>query len=131
MSGRGSGRGRGRGRGRGGAAGGRGGAAGGRGRGGRGASRGRGRGSRGRGSAQSANTDDWGVTQEGAQQVATLSVEDNLREYFTGTASFQQHYDAQDVNRPRYAAGMAVLEQNGVEINQSMLNTENQRHCYG
>ena len=38
-----------------------------------------------------------------------------------GTASFNQHYEGQDANITRYAAGMAVLDKNGVEISQSKL----------
>lgn len=92
-----------------------------RGRGGRG--RGRGRGGRGRGrgggGAAAINTDETtGISGEGKDKVQ-LDLNKDIKEFFVGTASFEQHHDAQESNRTRYAAGMAVLSQNGVKVSQS------------
>ena len=48
-----------------------------------------------------------------------LNINTNLKKFFVGTASFEQHFKAQQENRRRYAAGMKVLEKNGVDISQS------------
>ena len=48
-----------------------------------------------------------------------FDVNENVTDYFTGSASVDQHFKAQTENRDRYAAGMVVLQKNGVEIVQS------------
>ena len=111
------GRGRGRGRGQGARGGSRG-----RGRGGRGGSRGRGFGARGRSrvtaiASDTKPTDEWGVDKQEVDE--TLDIDTNLKQFFVGTASFEQHYRAQQQNRRRYAAGLQVMKQNGVEVSQS------------
>ena len=116
MSGRGRARGRGRGRG---ASRGRGGS---RGR-GRGGSGGRGAGRGGRGGyvagRQHSNASSDDKTIEVAEVDVTLDIHKDIKKFFVGTASFSQHFDAQNENKQRYAAGMAVLEKSGVEISQS------------
>lgn len=39
-----------------------------------------------------------------------------MTSYFVGSVSADQHYAGQEQNRDRYAAGMAVLEKNGVDV---------------
>ncbi|XP_069106344.1 uncharacterized protein [Argopecten irradians] len=90
----------------------------GRGRGGRG--RAVGRGSRrgvSRPSASGSSTD--GASSENKVEVKELSVDTDLQAFFVGNASVAQHYVAQNQNTERYAAGMAVLQKNGVEIAQN------------
>ena len=48
-----------------------------------------------------------------------LDVDKDVLSYFVGTVSTEQHYAGQEKNRDRYAAGMAVLQKNRVEIAQS------------
>ncbi|KAL3857791.1 hypothetical protein ACJMK2_012426 [Sinanodonta woodiana] len=108
MRGRGRGRRGGRGRGRS-ASGGRGRSGGRRGRGGR------------RGGAHSAPPRG---TDSDAKDVAEteqkeLDVEKNVKDFFVGNVSIEQHYKGQEQNRDRYAACMAVLEDSGVEIAQN------------
>lgn len=43
----------------------------------------------------------------------------DVTSYFVGSVSADQHYEGQEQNRDRYAAGMAVLQKNGVDIAQS------------
>jgi hypothetical protein len=50
------------------------------------------------------------------QVVKDLNVNDEVTSYFVGSVSADQHFDGQEQNRDRYAAGMAVLEKNGVDI---------------
>lgn len=50
----------------------------------------------------------------------SLDVNKELKEFFVGTsASYDDHYNAQQDNSSRYVAGMAVLERSGVDIAQS------------
>lgn len=100
--------GRGRGRGRGG-----------RGR-GRGASRGRGRGRTAWAdpTAAAAETDEWAVEKQTSESEA-LDINKDPRQYFTGKATFEQHYNAQQENKERYVAALTVMHKNGVEISQS------------
>ena len=87
----------------------------GRGRGGRGRGRG-GRHNRSRGNTRPTTSD----TTETETSTVDLSVEGDVKPYFVGNnATIDQHYEAQDKNRDRYAATMAVLTKNGVEISQS------------
>lgn len=44
---------------------------------------------------------------------------DNVKSYFMGNVSFEQHYQAQEENRDRYAAAVATMIENGVDIVQS------------
>ncbi|XP_033727100.1 uncharacterized protein LOC117316564 [Pecten maximus] len=95
--------------------GGRGRGRGGRGRGGR---RGRsGRGGRSGNAAAGSSTD--GASPENKVEVKELSVDTDLQAFFVGNASVSQHYVAQNQKVQRYAAGMAVLQKNGVEIAQN------------
>jgi hypothetical protein len=48
-----------------------------------------------------------------------VSLETNPQGYFTGSVTMEQHYNGQNENRGRYAATMAVLQENRVEIAQS------------
>ncbi|CAG5117351.1 unnamed protein product [Candidula unifasciata] len=98
-----------------------------RGRGGRGTStrRGRGRGSRNRGKGgwstgrtNRGNRDKTG-TADATDSVKELSIVDNPKAYFTGTSSTEQHLQAQNENRIRYAATLAVLVKNRIEVTQN------------
>ncbi|XP_060085365.1 uncharacterized protein LOC132564751 [Ylistrum balloti] len=94
-----------------------------RGRGGRGRGRGgRGRGGGGRGRGRSARGGA-GASTDGAssenKEVKDLNIDTDLQAFFVGNASVSQHYVAQNQNTERYAAGMAVLQRNGVEIAQN------------
>ncbi|XP_052787806.1 uncharacterized protein LOC128222742 [Mya arenaria] len=86
----------------------------GRGRGGRGGGRGRSRGQGGYRAARSASKD---KTEEGPKQ--ELDVDKNVTSYFVGSVSTDEHFEAQSKNRDRYAAAMAVLQKNGVDIAQN------------
>ena len=95
----------------------------GRGRGqGRGPSRGRGRG-RGRKITQAwENTSGTGNSDELDKQTSETEAMDINRDacqFFTGKATFEQHYGAQQENKERYAAALTVMHRNGVEISQS------------
>ena len=48
-----------------------------------------------------------------------VSLDKNPQGYFTGKVTVEQHYNGQNENRTRYAATMAVLQENGVEVAQS------------
>ena len=99
--GRGGFRGRGRGRGRGAS------------RGGRGGSRfGRGGHVRHRHRLDSAN--DTGTIPD-----TELDFEKNVRPYFTGNVSFEEHFKAQSAHSDKYAAAMAAMMKTGVEISNS------------
>ncbi len=118
MSGRGQGRGRGRGQGRGRGRGG----GGSRGRGGRGSGSGGGRGGRGGGrggAASAAPREAWDIDTTEQKAEENLDINKDLKKFFISTASFEQHYNAQEENKVRYAAGMATLENTGVEVSQS------------
>ncbi len=88
---------------------------------GRGHVRGRGRG-RGAYNRQSSvpTADTWGV-EEQQEKAEDLDINKDVKGFFVETALFEQHFDAQEQNRNRYAAAVAVLEKNGVEISQSKL----------
>ena len=102
----------------------------GRGRGGlRGRGRGRGRGrqrGRGRGRGQEPDQEaapysDWEMTADDTspdQEMLDIN-KDDVTKFFIGTASFDQHYNAQNTNKVRYAAAIDVLDKNGVDISQS------------
>ncbi|OWF49165.1 uncharacterized protein LOC110452170 [Mizuhopecten yessoensis] len=90
--------------------------------------RGRGRGGRGRGGrgrrggrsgSHSASAPTEGTSSDSQVEVKELSVDTDLQAFFVGNASVAQHYAAQNQNTQRYAAGMAVLQKNGVEIVQN------------
>ena len=103
---------RGRGRGRGGR-GGRGGSR------GRGASRGRG-GSRGRRSFRGGRG---GGNRSGGERtepkVEIVDIDTHPKEFFVGVVSTQEHLNAQEKNRSRYAAVLHTLQNNHVTIAQS------------
>ena len=92
----------------------------------RGRGRGRGRGGRGgrggifRGARQSSAPQDGQAKEEAAKTV--VDIETNPKEFFVGVVSTEEHMKAQEKNRPRYAAALAVLQKNGVAIAQSKLN---------
>lgn len=48
-----------------------------------------------------------------------LDINKDVTSYFVGSVSVDQHYEGQEQNRDKYAAGMAVLESNGVDIAQN------------
>lgn len=48
-----------------------------------------------------------------------VNLETNPQGYFTGSVTVEQHYNGQNENRERYAATMAVLQENGVEVAQN------------
>ncbi|XP_066264746.1 uncharacterized protein [Branchiostoma lanceolatum] len=91
----------------------------GRGRGGAGG-RGRGRTRGGRGNfgrdRPQRPKDEWAVEAEGQGSSDDLACD--LMTLFTSNHSFQQHHAAQEKDRIRYAAVMAVLEKNGAEVPQ-------------
>jgi hypothetical protein len=62
-----------------------------------------------------------GSDHEETNTVTDLDVDKEVTAYFVGSVSADQHYQGQTQNRDRYAAGMAVLEKNGVEIALSKL----------
>lgn len=45
-----------------------------------------------------------------------LDVNKDVTSFFVGSVSADQHHEGQEQNRDRYAAGMAVLQKNGVDI---------------
>ena len=48
-----------------------------------------------------------------------LEFEKNVRPYFTGNVSFEEHFKAQSTHGDKYAAAMAAMIKTGVEISQS------------
>ena len=94
--------------------------------GGRGRGRGRGAFGRGRGGHQNQeeghdNFMDWEISaaDKVTQCDAKYDINGDVTPLFVGTASFDEHYKAQDENRSRYAAAISALESNGVDISQS------------
>ena len=53
-------------------------------------------------------------------QGENLDINTDARQFFTGTASFEAHHDAQETNKTRYAAALTVMTRSGVEVAQSM-----------
>ena len=86
-------------------------------RGGRGRGRGRG-GFAGRG-RRVASREPKDEVQNKEVEVKELDVDKDVLSFFVGTVSTEQHFSAQEKNRDRYAAGMAVLQKNKVEVAQS------------
>ncbi|XP_048769529.2 uncharacterized protein LOC125675774 [Ostrea edulis] len=76
--------------------------------------RGRGRGGHPRGRG---NRTPKRVTEK--EEPVEVSLETNPQGYFTGSVTVEQHHNGQNENRERYAATMAVLQENGVEIAQN------------
>ena len=68
--------------------------------------------------SRSHNNDD---DNEGAKTATNLDLNKDVTAYFLKNVSADQHYEGQTENRDRYVAGMAVLENNGVEIALSKL----------
>lgn len=99
---RGRGRGRGTGRGRG------------RGRGGRGRSRGG-----GRGRSRSRNVPRQPQDENETKVPEDININTDVKKYFVGNATVEQHYNAQNENKNRYVAGMVALMKDGVTITQS------------
>ena len=95
----------------------------------RGRGRGRGRGGRGRGGRGRGGFAGRGrrvASREPKEDVDKKEIEDkeldvdkDVLSFFVGAVSTEQHFSAQEKNRDRYAAGMAVLQKNRVEIAQS------------
>ena len=87
---------------------------------GRGASRGRG--GRGRGPGRNItgieNSDEWTLDKQTGEAEA-MNINKDAGQFFTGKATFEQHYDAQQENKERYAAALTVMHRNGVEISPS------------
>ena len=54
-------------------------------------------------------------------QGENLDINTDARQFFTGTASFEAHHNAQETNKTRYAAALTVMTRSGVEVAQSML----------
>lgn len=52
-------------------------------------------------------------------QPKDLDVEKDVTSFFVGSVSADQHYTGQEQNRDRYAAAMAVMQNNGIDIAQS------------
>lgn len=98
---------------------------GGRGRGGRGGGgrgrggRGRGGPGRGRGRGGSAGPAASGSDKPQMEVEKDLDINGEVKDFFIGQASFEQHYNGQEINRTRYAAALAVCMETGVEISQS------------
>ncbi|BFZ09851.1 hypothetical protein BsWGS_12890 [Bradybaena similaris] len=86
----------------------------GRGRGGRST----GRTNRGRRGQSSGRTEQRDESHKNASQTE-LSIEDDPKAFFTGTSSTEQHLQAQNRNRVRYAATLAVLVKNKIEVTQN------------
>ena len=87
----------------------------------RGRGRGRGRGGRrgGRGGGSRQRRDSSQVKADTDTDTVEVSLDKNPQGYFTGKVTVEQHYNGQNENRTRYAATMAVLQENGVEVAQS------------
>lgn len=83
----------------------------------RGRGRGRGRGGRRGGRGRSQNRSPAQVTAD--TENTDINLETNPQDYFTGNVTVEQHYNGQNENRERYAATMAVLQENGVDVAQS------------
>lgn len=98
---------------------------GGRGRGGRGGGgrgrggRGRGGPGRGRGRGGSAGPAASGSDKPQMEVEKDLDINGEVKDFFIGQASFEQHYNGQEINRTRYAAALAVCMETGVEISQN------------
>ena len=89
---------------------------------GRGRGRGAGRGGRGRfagrGRRVASREPKEDIDKKEVEQ-KDLDVDKDVLSFFVGAVSTEQHYAAQEKNRDRYAAGMAVLQKNRVDIAQS------------
>nr|XP_022290775.1 uncharacterized protein LOC111102373 [Crassostrea virginica] len=88
---------------------------------GRGRGRGRGgrRGGRYRGGGSRQRRDSSQVKADTDTDTVEVSLDKNPQGYFTGKVTVEQHYNGQNENRTRYAATMAVLQENGVEVAQN------------
>ena len=53
-----------------------------------------------------------------------VEFEKNVRPYFTGNVSFEEHFKAQSTHGDKYAAAMAAMIKTGVEISQSKAGQE-------
>lgn len=95
---------------------------------GRGGARGRGRGGRrgGRGRGRSAGRNIRRQPQDEieATEPVEINISNDVKKFFVGNASVEQHYHAQSENKHRYVAGMIALMKDGVTITQSKFN-----HC--
>lgn len=98
----------------------------GRGRGGRGRGRGRGAGRGGRGGRRGRSSGRTNrsahlntLNEDDTKEQIDLDVDKDVNAYFTGDVSVDQHYEGQSKNRDRYAAGLAVKIDNGIEVPQS------------
>ena len=86
---------------------------------GRGGSRGRGRGGYAGGGRRVASREPKEEVIKTEDELKDLDVDKDVLSFFVGAVSVEQHFNAQEKNRDRYAAGMAVLQRNGVDIAQS------------
>ena len=96
-----------------------------RGRGGRGRGRSRGGGARrggGRSGSRGGNAGAKKDTTNTENSSTVYDVNSDPQALFTGTASADQHFEAQKTNKTRYAAAFAVAVKNKVQITQSRPN---------
>lgn len=82
--------------------------------------RGRGRGRGGRRGSRSRSVRTSGNTKPKECARTDIDIESHPKDFFLGVATTEQHLKAQEKNRSRYAAVLAVLQKNGVAISQSM-----------
>ena len=66
----------------------------------------------------SGNSDEWALDNQTGEAEA-MDIQRDAGQFFTGKATFEQHYDAQRENKERYAAALTVMHRNGVEISPS------------
>lgn len=82
--------------------------------------RGRGRGRRGGRGRSAGRRQPTAESKEETRQ-QDVDIDTHPREFFVGVVSTEDHLKAQEKNRPRYAAALAVLQKNKVSIAQSKL----------
>lgn len=58
----------------------------------------------------------YGAESEHIAEDAALDINNDVRDFFLGLASFPKHVEAQEENLDRYTASMALLLKNGVEL---------------
>ncbi|XP_076447740.1 uncharacterized protein LOC143284693 [Babylonia areolata] len=91
---------------------------------GRGRGRGRGAGFRGRGRGRrpgnrGASQPRANDSQQAGEVAAVVDIDTRPKDFFVGVVPTAEHMKAQEKNRPRYAAALAVLQKNGVAIAQN------------
>ena len=70
-------------------------------------------------SVSHAGWDDDSEDKQQGEATSDLDINSNPRQFFTGGATYEQHYDAQQLNVHRYAAALSIMHKNGIEISQS------------